>query len=71
MKSTIEGNEREVEYSYPCLKESDHVVTLFTGEGIGTVVYKKLGGYHVGYYSTTWDQSLFSPYHGRVILENK
>lgn len=63
--------------NYPCLKTINNaLVVLFTSPGAGTVVVAddtkttQVVSFAVGEYANNWDESVFSPYNGKVVLQN-
>jgi len=60
------------EWNYPTLgiNETGTLVVLFTGENKGTVVYSE-GVYSEGHVESMWDMETFTPYYGKVYLENE
>jgi len=62
---------------YPCLKiyygnsGRYNMVVLFYGKKEGTVINKGNTGNGLGFYSKTWDEPSFKPFHGKIILQNE
>ena len=58
---------------YPQLMAGDHLVVLFSMKGKGMVVEGKGTHFYnsVGHTSDMWAMETFSPYKGKIILENK
>lgn len=74
MKVTIE--EKSEELKFPCLmvaSEADCIV-LFLSKQTGVVLAQGKSSLSVGHYSTVWgspyDNSVWKPYDGKIILEN-
>ena len=72
MKSTIEMAEKEQNFNYPCIKQSEttKTVILFTEPKKGFVLNCSTGTYTMGSFYEDWDEKKFKPLNGRVILEN-
>jgi len=66
MKITIE--EKQDESEYPCLKESDGLMVLFTDKKTG-IVLRRHGSFNVGYYSYQWVEEKFKPFEGKITIE--
>ena len=71
MKVTIEGQQPTSKYPYLGKLFGDDLVVLFINEDTGTVVKESTNGVRpLGQYSRRWDERIFTPLQGRVILEN-
>lgn len=61
--------------SYPILKKSINYnrIVLFIAPNNGIVVYdnSKFQSCNIGYHSTTFDETLFIDFDGKVVLENE
>lgn len=72
MKSTVICGHADSE-EYPCLKQSNMYIVLFTSRSTGTVVhvFDKPAHYHshtIGDYSKNWNHNNFTPFNGVVSL---
>lgn len=67
MKVTVEPQEKAKEIKYPCLMINGrtNVIVLMNSNGCGVSL-----DIDTGFFSYNWDMRHFTPYNGKVILEN-
>lgn len=63
------------EFEFPCLmqayaEDGGEVIVLFYKKGEGTTVYSTDSTRKLGRYDNDWSFSEFSPYTGKITLEN-
>jgi len=59
------------ENEYPILKISlTGSIVLFISENEGTVCNSLMGAHKLGYYSDSWDDSVFTKFNGEITLKN-
>ena len=69
----IQKGEFKKEIEYPCLMqykdEEEIFIVFFISESVGFVV-GECKSYGNGFYASCWGMSDFTPYEGKVILQN-
>jgi len=68
MKVKVEQVEQE--WNFPCLGIAENgLIVLFSEPKKGTVVVTPNKVYIIGYISDNWEMSLFTPFKGKITIE--
>ena len=68
IKVTVTKKAVEKKSEYPCIKQADDLFVLFDSKYSGMVI-KQNSAWRVGYYSATWVEEKFTPFHGKIEIE--